>query len=250
MLFTLYEAAFLKSSNPILGVWLVRPFVIGKSFGKPFGMDSLGELAPVVESWNDKLKQQLTVTTEPLTQEVQELILGEFDELAKTHKLILDKQLQVTRDNPTYVRETSSFGTKPKKWTDLEVRRANRILFHLLMPDVIGLPEPLGISRVLSYASRGSTQGEIGLVLNQKRSATCMAFAHQDAEGDATNVELVRISAELFQEIVDESPEVRSELQLLIKQRVGDNGVHYSRERLHSTSRRAWTPARPEIDAH
>jgi len=189
------------------------------------GLAGEGEFTPVVESWTDKLKQQLMATAESPTQEVQELILREFDKLAKTHKLILDKQLQSVRDHPTYVRETSSFGTKPKKWTDLEVRRANRILFHLLLPEVVGLPEPLGISRVLSYAGRGSTQGEIGLVLNQKRSATCIAFAHQDAEGDATKVELVRISSELFQDILDEAPEIRSEIQFIIKQRVGDNAA-------------------------
>jgi len=183
------------------------------------GCNGEGPLACLSDSWTEEVKQQMTATDKPSTQEFKDLVIIDFNQLAKTSKMLLDKQLLKVRDHSTYVRETSGFGPKPKTWTDLEIRRANRVLFHLLMPEAISAPEPIGISRVLSYGGRGSTQGEMGLVLKQKRSATCIAYAHQGTEVEATHVELLRISAELFQEIVDQSPDVRSEMQRVIKDR-------------------------------
>ena len=184
------------------------------------GCSGEGMLAFLSKSWTDEIKQQAAAADQSTTQQFKDLVIREFNELAKTSKLLLDKQLQSVRDNPTYLRETSSFGSKPKKWGDLEIRRANRVLFHLLMPEVISSPEPLGVSRVLSYVGRGSTVGEIGLVLKENRSATCIAHAHQGFESEATNVELLRISAKLFKEIVDQSAEVRREMKRVIQDRM------------------------------
>jgi CRP-like cAMP-binding protein len=112
-----------------------------------------------------------------------------------------------------FIRETASFSEKPKDWTGLQVRRANRVLFHVLFPDLIAPPEPAGLARVMRYLGRGNTLGEIGLVLNRPRSATCMAYSHPDADREATHVELVRVPADVVREMEAQSPAVRAEIK-------------------------------------
>jgi Fe-S-cluster-containing hydrogenase component 2 len=66
---------------------------------------------------------------------------------------------------------------------------------------------------------RGDALGEIGLAQNRPRTATCVAYAHSDANVEATNIELVRVPADLFRDLVDMSPAVRAEVQRLISKR-------------------------------
>ena len=112
------------------------------------------------------------------------------------------------------MRRTST--TKVKNWTELQVRRGSRILFHVLAPELITPPEPLGVQRVLRYLGRGDALGEIGLVLQQPRSATCVAYAHSGSVVEATDIELVKVPADLFHELIKMSPQVRAEVDRMI----------------------------------
>ena len=75
-----------------------------------------------------------------------------------------------------------------------------------------------GGEMVLAYLSRGDYFGEIGLLANDVRSATCTALDH---------VELVRISVDDFQRMVSEFPEIRKKLE-----RVEEAHLQQNRERL------------------
>jgi CRP-like cAMP-binding protein/Fe-S-cluster-containing hydrogenase component 2 len=75
-----------------------------------------------------------------------------------------------------------------------------------------------GGEMVLAYLSRGDYFGEIGLLQGDVRSATCTALDH---------VELVKISGDDFNRMMDEFPQIRKKLEAVEQQRLQQN-----RERL------------------
>ena len=70
---------------------------------------------------------------------------------------------------------------------------------------------------VLAYLARGGYFGEIALLSGVPRSATCTALDH---------VEVVRISAEDFQLMLDRFPDVREKLQAIARARIEENLRH------------------------
>jgi CRP-like cAMP-binding protein/Fe-S-cluster-containing hydrogenase component 2 len=155
--------------------------------------------------------------------EIQQQFLTECDELAKKGELASAKEMAELIVDERYQRDGIKFDAKVKNWMPLQFRRGSRLLFHLLMPDVISTPEPVGIQRVLRYLGRGDALGEIGLALNQPRTATCVAYAHSDATIEATNIELVRVPADLFRDLVEMSPQVKTEVQRMIAGRTASD---------------------------
>jgi CRP-like cAMP-binding protein len=75
-----------------------------------------------------------------------------------------------------------------------------------------------GGEMVTAYLSRGDYFGEIALLQGDVRTATCMALDH---------VELVKISGEDFNRMIDQFPEIRRRLEAMQQQRLQQN-----RERL------------------
>jgi CRP-like cAMP-binding protein/Fe-S-cluster-containing dehydrogenase component len=71
-----------------------------------------------------------------------------------------------------------------------------------------------GQSMVLSYLSRSQFFGEIGLLGNTERTATCQAIDH---------VEAVRIGKEEFAEMVNRFPAIRAKLQKVANERLESN---------------------------
>jgi CRP-like cAMP-binding protein/Fe-S-cluster-containing hydrogenase component 2 len=74
--------------------------------------------------------------------------------------------------------------------------------------------EKLGGELVLAYLARGGYFGEIALLTGSPRTATCTALDH---------VEVVRISAEDFQLMLDNFPDVRHSLEATAHQRLAEN---------------------------
>lgn len=151
------------------------------------------------------------------TEEHRRQLLAALNELAKTDALLTAKETQDVRLDPRYVREKASFPAKEKNWTGLQRRRANRVLFHILFTDAVAPAEPVGGAHVLEYLGRGGILGEIAVMLTQPRSATCVAYAHADADREATDVELVRVSAATVLEIAAGSNRVKAEMKKLIE---------------------------------
>jgi CRP-like cAMP-binding protein/Fe-S-cluster-containing hydrogenase component 2 len=167
--------------------------------------------APLLESLS-------SCAGEPST-ELQQQFVAECDQLAKSGELAAAKEMTPLLAHERFQRDGAKFDAKVKNWTPLENRRGTRILYHLLLPEAIAPPEPAGVQRVLRYLGRGDALGEIGLVLDSPRTATCVAYAHGDSDVEATNVELVRVPADLFHEIVKMSPEVRAEVDRMVSKR-------------------------------
>ncbi len=87
--------------------------------------------------------------------------------------------------------------------------------FYLVRIGFVKVSEPHpGGELVLAYLGRGGYFGEIGLLGGGRRTATCTALDH---------VELVRIHAEEFHQMVEQFPEVRYNLESLARERQEQN---------------------------
>jgi CRP-like cAMP-binding protein/Fe-S-cluster-containing dehydrogenase component/ferredoxin len=87
--------------------------------------------------------------------------------------------------------------------------------FYLVRMGFVKVSEPHpGGELVLAYLGRGGYFGEIGLLGEGRRTATCSALDH---------VELVRIHAEEFNQMVERFPDVRRSLETLVQERQTQN---------------------------
>jgi CRP-like cAMP-binding protein/Fe-S-cluster-containing dehydrogenase component/ferredoxin len=87
--------------------------------------------------------------------------------------------------------------------------------FYLIRMGFVKVSEPHpGGELVLAYLGRGGYFGEIGLLGGGTRTATCTALDH---------VELVRIHAEEFHQMVSQFPAVRESLETLVHERQEQN---------------------------
>lgn len=88
--------------------------------------------------------------------------------------------------------------------------------FYLVRMGHVKVEETYGDGQrlVLSYLSRSDVFGEIGLLGNIPRTATCTALDH---------VELVKVPREVFDAVITQYPGVRERLQALAEQRVESN---------------------------
>ena len=87
--------------------------------------------------------------------------------------------------------------------------------FYLVRLGFVKISEPHpGGDLVLAYLGRGGYFGEIGLLGEGRRTATCTALDH---------VELVRIHAGEFHQMVERFPEVRDSLEALARERIEQN---------------------------
>ncbi len=87
--------------------------------------------------------------------------------------------------------------------------------FYLVRMGFVKVSEPHpGGELVLAYLGRGSYFGEIGLLGEGRRTATCTALDH---------VELVRIHAAEFHQMVEQFPDVRRNLEQLAYERQTQN---------------------------
>lgn len=86
------------------------------------------------------------------------------------------------------------------------------------------LQQTAGGERVLAYRARGEYIGEIGLMRNEQRMATCVALDHPVSEGAKKRrpgrVELIRISREDFEDLIDRYPDIRTKVEAVVTQRL------------------------------
>jgi CRP-like cAMP-binding protein len=165
------------------------------------------------------LKRQGTAGSAELSEAQKRTLIDALNELAKSGALVADKPLQSNLADVRMQRETAEFMGKPADWTGMQHRRATRVLYHVLFPQLVTPAEPVGSARVMQYLGRGGIFGEIGVVKKQPRSATCVAYAHPRTDAEATEVELVRVPADTIYKLSARSPQLRTEFEKLIVMR-------------------------------
>ena len=112
-----------------------------------------------------------------------------------------------------------------KAWAPIQVRTANYHLLNRLLEDL--LPEKKqrsGPKQVLAYLSRGECLGEMGVINNAPRTATCIAYDHaaQDTGIRPGRVELVRIESSAFLTVLKSSVELRNRADELVSERTAE----------------------------
>ena len=112
-----------------------------------------------------------------------------------------------------------------KEWSDLEVRLCGWALMQAVYPD--SFPKrnvSRGTPLILKYLSRGDCFGEIGVIKDLPRSATCIAYDHPPDESGRkpSRVEFVQIPAALFKQLLAESPQLNEAVTALADQRLAE----------------------------
>lgn len=147
-----------------------------------------------------------------------EVIFGVNDVL-KNRKTADDPEIKKAADGEPIKVLLRTFPGERKKWSDNQVRQFNRRLLEALLPGVREYARHAGVETILAYCSPDHYFGEMGLMLNQPRSATCMAYGHPNQQG---GVQLVKITSKAFWRLTRLSSSVREQVRLEIAKRRDD----------------------------
>jgi Fe-S-cluster-containing hydrogenase component 2 len=185
--------------------------------------------------------------------EVDAKVIYALNDLLKNHKLVEAVELREVVAGEAFRKQTADLPVKPGDRTEHPQRLGNRYLLEAIVPAGIlrRYQLPVGPEVILTYLSRGDYIGEIGLIKDQPRNATCVAFGQpprshygsdkprlvwkhkpykpseltyqkpEEAEDQksASRVELVKISRELFWHMVEAFPVLRQKIDIEIARR-------------------------------
>ena len=151
------------------------------------------------------------------------VVVGALNELIKNRDLVAAKEVfpLFQRDENLAPVMTFTGGPKgaSKEWTELEVCLGGRLLLETLYSENIHQRErSVSTPRVINYLSRGDVFGEMGVVTQQPRSATCIAYDHppDDSARKPGRVELVVIDAEVFRGLTASSAAFNRQVDSLV----------------------------------
>ena len=184
----------------------------------------------LVPGMRDLLKQIAGGT--PPSHANQESLVAELNRFISAGELVTafgDKRSTIiaTLDILAIEEAIEDFPEKVKDWSELRSRLFHRVLLEAA--SMHGLPrrEPRS-ARTLNYLGKGEILGEIGLLMGQPRSASCIAFDQrdrgqeqlkQDLEANPSRVELVKLDRD---DLASVSPEFRRTLEAIKDQRVAN----------------------------
>ena len=154
------------------------------------------------------------------------VIVGAFNELIKDRNLVAAKEVFPLFQREENLSPVMTFTGGPKgaakEWTELEVCLGGRLLLETLYADAIHQRQrSVSTPRVINYLSRGDVFGEMGVVTQQPRSATCIAYDHppDDSARKPGRVELAVIDAELFRRLTSSSAAFNRQVESLVHAR-------------------------------
>jgi CRP-like cAMP-binding protein/Fe-S-cluster-containing hydrogenase component 2 len=155
-------------------------------------------------------------------------ILYALNDVIKQRALADAKEFQSILANPAFAERAAEFPEKKRKdWSDQDLRRFNRLLVELTYAGIIRTyRRRVGPDCVLSYCARGDFIGEMGLIGQQPRTASCIAYGHPQEDGpgkDSGRVELIRIPESAFRDLLATSAIVRDKLEKEIAARLKRN---------------------------
>jgi Fe-S-cluster-containing hydrogenase component 2 len=144
-------------------------------------------------------------------------VLASLNDVIKQPKLADAKEFQPLFSEPPLYEQTAELlqkreelKKKKKDWSDPENRRFNRYLLEAVLPKCLRKLRPGGPEFVLTYFSRGDFFGEIGMLQDRSRTATCIAHGHPNYQG---SVELVKLSRRAFWQLIRDVPELQTKLK-------------------------------------
>src|SRR5262249_21351265 len=142
--------------------------------------------------------EQIAAGQVAMTEQRQGIVYA-LNELLKQPKLYSQIGAELLAEAAPWKDEAKVLPASPRKWSQHQkVREFNRRLLAVLYPGAIP-PHAGGPVRILAYRSENDPLiGEAALILNEPRTATCVAYDHY-GEGKEINgrVETLRISRAL-----------------------------------------------------
>jgi CRP-like cAMP-binding protein len=151
-------------------------------------------------------------------------VIHALNDVLRTPKLLDVPEFQTVTAMPALhdaagelLQQRQDLAKKKQDLGDRDLRRIHRKVLETVLPGVLrtrsfeGGPE-----WVLSYLGRGDFFGEMGLIQNRPRRATCVAYGQPN---DMGLVELVKVPAALFWKIVNASPAVKRRVEKAVKER-------------------------------
>lgn len=136
------------------------------------------------------------------------------------------KELNETVETASVREYSEKLPEKTEQWSELDQRRLERLVLEEMLPGCLRRwRQQRGPDVILNYCSRGDFIGEIGVFLNQPRTATCIAYDQPQGpqQEDLGRVEVVRLPADVFRHLVETFPAVRENVERAIGQRQQGN---------------------------
>jgi Fe-S-cluster-containing hydrogenase component 2/CRP-like cAMP-binding protein len=157
---------------------------------------------------------------------VATLCSGINDVLMGLPLLLYTPFCRLVEDKQQIGKKVMEFLPKNERWTaslfERYGRACNRFLLEAVFPRGLGkAAKPSGPALILAYRSRGEFFGEMGLLENSPRMATCVAYNHpdNDPEREVGPVQLIRIGKEVFDELLATVPLFRQKVAEVIAER-------------------------------
>ena len=154
------------------------------------------------------------------------LCAGINDVLTGLPLLVFTPFCRLVEDKQQVGKKVMEFLPKNERWTPFLFERysraCNRLLLEAVFPRGLGKArKPGGTAMILAYRSRGEFFGEMGILENSPRMATGVAYNHpdNDPEREVGPVQLIRISKELFKELLATVPMFRQKVAQVIAER-------------------------------
>jgi Fe-S-cluster-containing dehydrogenase component len=148
----------------------------------------------------------------------KQVVAHALNDLLKQPKLAAAAEFNDILQSAKLADEVRKLPSSLKKWANhQQVCGFNRRFLSTIYPGVFPLPprSPDEV-RVLNYRSEGDYIGEMGVLTGQPRSATCIAYDHPESKFG--RVEMVRISKELFDEIMAASPVLKHAVNQVVEE--------------------------------
>ena len=153
------------------------------------------------------------------------LLQDEFERIISDRNLLEQNVFDEVKSSPEFTSVADSFpqGLNGilKSWSLLEVRLANYVaLSQIFKNQFPSLKHQSGPLTVYGYLSRGEILGEMGVLSDNVRNATCIVYDPAADDGlRPGRVELVTIPGEDFKSTISESIELSRSLEQLIADR-------------------------------
>jgi Fe-S-cluster-containing hydrogenase component 2 len=177
----------------------------------------------------------------------------------KTKKLEIAEEMKPLVTSAAFKEALAGdFPEKEQDWSDQDCRRYNRLLLESACPGTLrpvrlprregtGGPAQSRSEDILAYLAEGDFFGEMGVMLDQPRSATCVAYVHPRPEADEVDpvgdrwrreearIELVKIPKELFRRLCDRYPTFKAKVDAEMRERQERTRQYQSSSRWEST---------------
>ena len=154
---------------------------------------------------------------EKMTPPDQLEVLYALNGVLSSEELTDAEEMKSIVEDADFQEQIGDFPPKRKDWQAKHIRKHNRLLLELLIPKGLRKHKRYAaLESILSYRSQGEFFGEMGIMLNRPRAATCIAYGHPNDYGQ---VELVRISREGFNKMLKMSANIRERFKKEVSDR-------------------------------